>query len=152
MKPWSKLKSRIESLWSDDLAMSVHCTSYPYNSPGSPIRVSRHWITLDKIILWDFPGPFLSVDRKRGGHVQNAEPHFANGGSIIGELICEYLDRPRDQLVLPFAADLWEFTDILRAADRRMGRATLEVWVSGLDDEHPARQVFASRYATSAQP
>jgi hypothetical protein len=145
-KPWSKLKSRVEALWASDLRMSIHCTSYPFSTPGPAVRVSRHWITLDKATVWDFPGPFLSETRSRGGPVRDGYPGFANGGSVIGELLRDYLDRARDKLFDPFALDHWELTDILKAADRRLGREVLMAWGGALDAEHPARPILAKRF------
>ena len=144
-KPWSKLKSRVEALWADKLQLAIHCTSYQWPHPGRPEPVSRHWITLSKAILWDFPGPFLSTDRIRGGPVAYASLHFPNGGSIVGELLREYLDRPKAALFEPFDNDQWELTDILRAADRRIGRQTLSAWGAGLDAGHPACAVIEAR-------
>ena len=146
-KPWSKLKSRIEALWTKDLPLAIHCTSYPFNTPGTPVRVSRHWITLDKAILWDFPGPFLSETPARGRSAgEFASSAYPNGGSIIGELLRDYLDRPRDALFEPFDEDGWELTDILRAADTRLGRQALLMWSVALDDGHPARRVLTRRF------
>jgi hypothetical protein len=57
----------------------------------------------------------------------------------------EYLDRPRERLMEPFD-DPWELAAILRAADRRLGRACLLGWGNNLDTEHPARLVLAARF------
>jgi hypothetical protein len=148
MAPWSKLKSRIEALWPDDLPLAIHCTSYDMGAhAGTTLReqVSRHWFQLGKTIVWDFPGPFLREDRARGGPVEHASIWHPNGGTIIGELLREYLDRPRRTLFEPFVDDNWELTDMLRAADRRLGRAALEAWRAGLDAGHPAHSVLDAR-------
>lgn len=148
-KPWSKLKSRVEALWPDDLPLVIHCTSYPWPHPGRHESVSRHWITLSKAILWDFPGPFLRSDRARGGPVAYASPHYPNGGSIVGELLRQYLDRPKAALFEPFDDDQWELTDILRAADRRIGKQVLSAWRPHLDLEHPACAIIDMRLGGS---
>lgn len=145
--PWSKLKSRVEALWAPGLGLSIHCTSYPFATPGSPHRVSRHWITMDKSIVWDFPGPFLGEDRARGGPVPDADRHHANGGSVVGVLLRDYLDRSREALFEPFADDAWELTDVLRAADRRLGREALTAWAAKFDAGHPALKVLTRRSA-----
>jgi hypothetical protein len=149
-KPWSKLKSRVEALWSDTLPLSIHCTRYDLGAhAGTSLHAhaSRHWITLSKRIVWDFPGPFLRPDRARGGPVEHASIHHPNGGTVIGELLRQYLDRPRPALFEPFGEDLWELTDMLRAADRRVGKAALRAWGAGLDEGHPARPVIEARLA-----
>jgi hypothetical protein len=45
-----------------------------------------------------------------------------------------------------FEMDEWELTDILRAADRRLGRQTLLAWARTLDLDHPAEKVLAARF------
>jgi hypothetical protein len=42
--------------------------------------------------------------------------------------------------------DSWELTDVLRAADRRLGRATVTAWADTLDARHPARPVVEARF------
>jgi len=150
IKPWSKLKSRVEALWPDELPLSIHCTSYDLGAHiGTSIHeyASRHWITLAKSIVWDFPGPFLRPERARGGPVQHAGPGWPNGGTIIGELLRQYLDRPRAALFEPFEEDHWELTDMLRAADRRIGKEALRKWSADLDEGHPALPVIGARLA-----
>jgi hypothetical protein len=149
-KPWSKLKSRVEALWPEALPLSIHCTSYDLGAhSGTSLRThaSRHWIVLSKKIVWDFPGPFLRDDRSRGGPVKDASIHHPNGGTIVGELLRQYLDRPKDALFETFDDDQWELTDVLRAADRRIGKDALRRWSTVLDDQHPAHPILSARQA-----
>jgi hypothetical protein len=150
-RPWSKLKSRVEDLWVPKLGLQIHCTSYDWPDFGSRHHLSRHWITLGKAIIWDFPAPFLRDPPARG---RRAEGYlgFPNGGRVIGELLRDYVDRDRDDLFDPFEDDGWELTDILRAADRRLGRAVLKTWAKTLDDGHPAHAVLAARFGASWSP
>src|SRR5450432_1375296 len=46
--------------------------------------------------------------------------------------------------------DPWELAAILRAADRRLGRACLLNWMSKMDPEHPALVVIGVRFGTTA--
>ena len=59
-----------------------------------------------------------------------------------------WIDRPRNQLMAPVEEDRWELTDILRAADRRLGHAALMCWAATLDGEHPALHVLRVRFGT----
>ena len=59
-----------------------------------------------------------------------------------------YLDRPREQLLEPFQ-DPWELAAILRAADRRLGRACLLNRAKELDPEHPALTVLQARFGVT---
>jgi hypothetical protein len=84
----------------------------------------------------------------RDGSPRGAQTNrgYSNGGSVISELLREYLDRERDRLFEPFEADCWECVDMLRAADRRIGRERLEAWSNGLDEAHPAWAVLSRRF------
>jgi hypothetical protein len=145
--PWSKLKSRVEALWAPRLGLAIHCTSYVLGRSHDHNKLSRHWFLLDGRIIWDFPGPFLDEDCKRGGPAPGASRSFPNGRDVISHLLRDYLDRDRDRLFEPFEGDDWELTDILRAADRRLGKAALTAWAAKLDGEHPAHPVLDRRFS-----
>ena len=57
----------------------------------------------------------------------------------------DYLDLPRGRLMEPFE-DPWKLAAILRATDRRLGRACLLGWAKQLDPEHPALVVIQARF------
>jgi hypothetical protein len=61
----------------------------------------------------------------------------------------DYLDCPRERLMEPFE-DPWELAAILRAADRRLGRACLLGWAADLDPDHPALIVLGARFGLAA--
>lgn len=145
-KPWSKLKSRVEALWDPSLRMAIHCTGYA-NSAGSggKSRLSRHWLVLDRANIWDFPGPFIA-GQVQGPLVPGADAHWPNGGSIVSNLLHQYAERPIASLFEPFPEDGWGLTDLLRAADRRLGRERLLAWARSLDAESPAHRVLAARF------
>lgn len=145
-KPWSKLKSRVEALWDPALSLAIHCTAYTNSVTRRDHRLSRHWLMLEKAVIWDFPGQFLDEIPARGRKFTGAEHGWANGGSVIGDLLRDYLDRPVSDLFAPFEDDGWELTDILRAADRRLGKRILLDWARGLDDAHPAHRVLRARF------
>jgi hypothetical protein len=98
-------------------------------------------------IIWDFPGPFLRPApgqpprSGRGPPLDYWESGYGWGNgtspSIPSVMLRAYLDRPRDRLLEPFE-DPWELAAILRAADRRLGRACLLAWAQALDPAHPA--------------
>lgn len=127
--------------------MAIHCTAYANSiARRGESRLSRHWVVLDKDMIWNFPGDFLR-EGSRGRSAPDCDPHFPNGGGHISILLREYLDRPVAALFEPFEEDGWELTDILRAADRRLGKAALLEWSRGLNDGHPAHRVLRARFA-----
>jgi hypothetical protein len=83
----------------------------------------RYWITLGKKILWDYPKDF---NAKGGSTVQNQGYPYCNDVSEISELLRDYVDTPKSELLSrTFENDKWGRVDILRAADRRVGRSQL---------------------------
>jgi len=166
-KPWSKLKSRIEAIWVPNLKMAIHTTPFTYKSTYGEYQIPRHWIALDKHIIWDFPFPFIGDNPSpRGKPIAYYEeaycvsdnvakpiaraPHNTRysplTSSIVAIILRHYLDRPREQLLEPFPEDEWELADILRAADSRLGRSKLLDWAQSLDQEHPALAVIQARF------
>jgi hypothetical protein len=147
-KFWSSLKRQIEALWVPDLPLAIHCTVYKRITKHWTLDEPRHWIVFDREIIWDCPGPFMIPNPERGRAITYFEDIYwgPHGSSVIANLLRQYLDRPRDRLFKPFEMDRWELIDILRAADRRLGRETLLTWAKTLDAGHPAHKVLAARF------
>ena len=147
-KPWSKLKSRVESLWDPALPLTIHCTAYANSADRKgESRFSRHWLVLKKAVIWDFPGQFVSEEPACGVRFAAGAPGWHFGGSIIGVLLRDYIDRSPAALFDPFPEDGWELTDLLRAADRRLGKKVLSEWARTLRADHPAHRVLETRFS-----
>lgn len=147
-KPWSKLKSRIEGLFAPGLPLAIHCNAFAKYTNHDSWQEGRHWIVLEKIILWDFPGPAMREPPYRNwAFVPYAyEGYSGPGGSVVSRILRAYLDRPVADLMAPFPEDRWELVDMLRAADRRIGKERLLTWAKGLDAEHPAHAILRHRF------
>ena len=159
--PWSKLKAAVERLWAPDLGVSIHCNAYTHATNHDHFKVPRHWFLLDGKVIWDFPGPFLTGAAPYGRPLNNfydavrRQPESAKpipslrpsyrSSTIVSQILREYVDRPAAALFEPFPDDEWCLTDILRAADRRLGRQRLNLWVFGLNPENPAHVVLTAR-------
>ena len=161
-RPWSKLKSRVEALFAPGLPLAIHCNVFVKVTKEFTFDEPRHWVMLGRgragRIIWDFPGPFLpsGPDRlpcsTRGPALATWEAGYGWDGRRPSEpsaLMRDYLDRPRDRLMEPFE-DPWELAAILRAADRRLGRACLLGWAADLDPGHPALIVLRARFGLAA--
>ncbi len=157
-RPWSKLKSRVEALFAPGLPLAIHCNVFAKVTKEFTFDEPRHWVMLGRgragHIIWDFPGPFLPSGpdnlpySTRGPALATWEAGYGWDGRRPSEpsaLMRDYLDRPRDQLMEPFE-DPWELAAILRAADRRLGRACLLGWAANLDPGHPALIVLRARF------
>ena len=161
-RPWSQLKSRVEALFSPGLPLAIHCNVFVKVTQHFTFDEPRHWIVLGHgrtaRIIWDFPGPFLPAGpdmlprSTRGPPLATWEAGYGWDGRRPSEpsaLMRDYLDRPRGKLLEPFE-DPWELAAILRAADRRLGRACLLNWAAELDQAHPALIVLTARVGLSA--
>lgn len=150
-KPWSKLKSRLEGLWAPELRMAIHTTAYRHPEKSGGMRIPRHWITLEDRIIWDFPADFLF--RKNPEHPAAFDfllEHYQGGSghsSAPAGVIRQYIDCPVEAvLTTQFEYDHWSLGDVLRAADRRLGKSRLRVWAAGLTAQNPAHQVLVARF------
>ncbi len=148
-KYWSRLKTPVQRLWAEGLHMSINCSVHKVVTKHWVLDEPRHWITLDKRVIWD-TGSFLRSASApgRGRRTETFEEIYwgPHGASVVANLLRQYLDRPRERLFEPFEADEWELTDVLRAADWRLGKAALLHWAEALDAQHPARAVIAARF------
>ena len=119
--PWSKLQRAVYLIVAPGLPLQIQCRVYPMDSQYGDVGIPRYWMTLGKEIIWDYPQDFVSR-----GYLNRHLPYpwpYRTDISEISCLIREYLDTPRDQLLSKaFEHDLWGVVDILRAADRRVGR------------------------------
>jgi len=111
---WSQLQKRVYAVWVDQPRLQIHCTAYGLSGT---VSVGRFWITLGREIVWDVPRDFPE-ERAKGTYNPVA--------SEIADLLEAYLDTPRAELLTrEFPEDRWALIEILRAADRRLGRARL---------------------------
>jgi len=138
-RPWSKLQKQIYNLIDPNINLQIHCVAYPIGKNNA----ARWWITLDKEIIWDFPKDFLSElepvfpvpapftdpsewSKSRltvGDCYPYSVPH-------ISGLIRTYIDTPKDILLeRKFKIkDDYGLANILKAADRRIGREKLKIF------------------------
>lgn len=129
MKPWSKLQKELYDLVSPDINFQLHCAAYPMHSRYGSTSLPRYWITLDKDIIWDYPKDFVRSDGSVGNYSGERTKNYPykNDVSDISELIRGYIDTPKEELFdKHFENDYWGLTNILKAADRRIGARRLD--------------------------
>lgn len=111
---WSKLKKLLEELFDPALDLRIHCTVH--RSEGGP-DIGRYWVVLDKETIWEEPRKVIPSLVAGSANPVAAE---------ITPILREYLDTPKDALLThSFAGDRWGIVDILRSADRRVGKRRL---------------------------
>ncbi len=123
-RPWSKLQKEFYLLRAEGLDFQLQCRKYRMASQMGSTDCPRYWITLGKEIIWDYPRDFVGTD-----HPGRADPKwypYGNDIPDISNLIREYIDTPRDEILSKvFADDHWGLINILRAADKRIGARRL---------------------------
>ena len=140
-KGWSGLKKTCESFFVDHINLQIYATHY---NGIKDIPIPRWWFTLDKRTIWSFPEDFLAF--KNPGLEPAAR--YIDGDYSIADTVRMYIEMPKDQLLThKHPEDQWGLTDILRSADRRIGRDRLTDWAEKLPEKSPARLVLASRFA-----
>ena len=148
MKRWSKLQKRLYELVDESIDFKLHCTVYRMQSRCGSTDLPRYFITLAGEIIFDYPKDFV---QKSGGIKSLAEGALAkiypygNDISDIGELIREYIDTPKDELFKKhFDADEWGLANILKAADKRIGKRRLQILAKNKKNQ-AMQKVIASR-------
>jgi hypothetical protein len=161
-RPWSKLQKELYDLIDEKINFQIHCVAHRMKR-ASNITPTRYWITLDKETLWDYPQDFVekytSTVQCRDGSIQEFnESRLVNtkGEKVYGypygcdvteisDTIRKYIDTPKDELFeKEFESDNWGLTDILKAADRRIGKQRLEKLKDKTDDV-AAHKIIAQR-------
>ncbi len=120
---WSKLKKKIEAVFYETLNLQIHCNVYSYTDKHCTYKCPRQWLVLGKEIIFDFPGSFFE---EKNPEEKSKIKYWEEEARTLGHLIDQYLETPRVELLNgEFPLDRWGFTDLLKAADRRLGKAKL---------------------------
>lgn len=146
MKRWSKLQKELYLLIDSSINFQIHCVVYRMQSQSGSTDLPRYWITLDKDIIFDYPKQFLD-DKILGEdtqHTQIGYPYYTEVQDI-SVLLREYIDTPaKDIFYKKFIDDNWGLTDILKAADKRIGKRRIEKLLE-VSDNLSVQKVIAAR-------
>ena len=148
MKRWSKLQKRLYELVDESIDFKLHCTVYRMQSRCGSTDLPRYFITLAGEIIFDYPKDFVlksgGVKSLAQGALTKIYP-YGNDISDIGELIREYIDTPKDELFKKhFDADEWGLANILKAADKRIGKRRLQILAKNRKNQ-AMQKVIAAR-------
>ena len=149
MKRWSKLQKRFYELVDEGIDFQIHCAVYRMQSRRGGTDLPRYFITLAGEIIFDYPKDFALKDGRikslaQGGALAKFYP-YDSGISGIGELIREYIDTPKDELFKKhFDADEWGLANILKAADKRIGKRRLQILAKNKKNQ-AMQKVIAAR-------
>ena len=154
MKRWSKLQKQLYELVDESIDFKLHCTVYRMQSRRGSTDLSRYFITLAGEIIFDYPKDFALKDGRIKSLAQGGAPlakfyPYDSGISGIGELIREYIDTPKDELFKKhFDADEWGLANILKAADKRIGKRRLQILAKNRKNQ-AMQKVIAARLEAS---
>ena len=148
MKRWSKLAKRLYELVDESIDFKLHCTVYRTQSRRGSTDLPRYFITLAGEIIFDYPKDFAlksgGVKSLAQGALTKIYP-YGNDISDIGELIREYIDTPKEELFAKhFDADEWGLANILKAADKRIGKRRLQILAKNKKNQ-AMQKVIAAR-------
>lgn len=130
IRPWSKLQKEVYLLVDPKLDFQIHCVAYRMCSQWGSTDLPRYWITLGKETIFDYPKQFIHSEgpdeNSRIAYEALSIYPYSSETSEISNMLREYIDTPLSELMTKkFEGDHWGLTDILRAADRRIGRRRL---------------------------
>lgn len=143
-KRWSKLKKLIEDLFAPGLPLQIHCTAIrttPDNEGSLAEVLGVFKVCLAKNVIWNFPRQFVNEETvyPDGGN------QYSFGVRDLNELLRDYLDTPKNILLKKeFSRDFFGLTNILKAADRRLGLERLELHFKDCEQES-LRNVLSTR-------
>ena len=130
IRPLSKLQKEVYLLIDPKLEFQIHCVAYRMGSQYGSTDLPRYWITLGKETIFDYPKHFIHSEgpdeNSRIAYEALSIYPYSSETSEISNMLREYIDTPLSELMTKkFEGDHWRLTDILRAADRRIGRRRL---------------------------
>jgi hypothetical protein len=142
-KRWSKLRKQVEAVFVEKLPLHIQCTEIrtTWNNEGSLVDVLGVFtVRLGKEEIWNFPKQFIDywTTYPDGGN------QYSYGVNDINVILRDYLDTPRNLLLeSEFERDYFGITNIMKAADRRIGLNRV------LDHFKDCKQGFVSKVLQS---
>ena len=137
-------------MFAADINLRVYCTVYhkpSYFSHNGKLEIPRLWVTLDKEIIFDWAKDFEKMTIQTSEDSCGQRPVYWCDISGITAFIQEYIETPVDELIdKTFETDLFGFADILKAADRRIGKKKLLLLLDKTQCQ-AAKMVIAKRTA-----
>lgn len=153
MKRFSKLQKQLYGLIDPNIGFQIHCSVYRMKSRRGSTALPRYFITLGKEVIFDYPKEFTSsilpaiTENWCLGDehtVSEMYPYYTEV-SDIGSLIREYIDTQVAGLFhKQFKEDRWGLTDILKMADRRIGKERQKALAENTQNS-AVQKIFAVR-------
>lgn len=131
---WSKLQKQIYNLIDANVPMQIHCIDVGATVDARSLRsLGVYQVRLGKEVIWNFPQDFVT----RNFVYPNGGNCFSYSATDINALVREYIDTPKEKLLQKeFSTDWFGLTDILKAADRRLGNEKLSSHFKDCENQH----------------
>lgn len=128
-RPWSKLQKEIYNLMDDKAELQIHQSLYRMQSQRGSTDIPRYFITLgrgdDQEVIFDYPNAAKHATVEQ--HLDNTVLYNSTM-SKISETLRQYIDTPKTELLeKTFEDDIFGITEILKCADRRIGKRNIGV-------------------------
>lgn len=118
-KRWSKLQKKIYAMVDPAINLRIHCVKYRIPGHCGMQEFPRYFVTLDGQIIFDWPKAYSQGDCSRPAQA-NIHLQAFWCASDISNAISKYLNAGSEtQMTI---TDPWGISEILRAADRRIGQ------------------------------
>ncbi|GMO41193.1 MAG: hypothetical protein Pg6C_01960 [Treponemataceae bacterium] len=127
MKPWSKLQRDLYKIIDEKIKFQIHCVAYRMDSQRGSTNLPRYWVTLGKETVWDYPKDFVKEDGTKN-YLDKKVDSYPYGSDVpdISDLLREYIETPREIIYEKhFKNDKWGLINILKSADKRIGKRRL---------------------------
>lgn len=140
MSAWSKLQKSLYLLIDENINFQIHCSIYRMKSQYGGTELPRYWITLNKEIIFDYPKQFIQSE---------TDYPYITKISDISQLIREYINTDINELLdKSFEKDEWGLTDILKAADKRIGKRRFDELISKTSNPTVEKIITARKYSS----
>ena len=142
MRRWSKLQKKLYDLMDPRAGFQIHMALYEMNSNDGyhSEKLPRYFITCGKEIIFDYPKDFDT-----GTEEYHTTYPWMTDISAISNLIEAYINTPVNDLMDTFPDDRWGLTDLLRAADRRIGKRRADSMLENTENRG-VRLLLMKRY------
>ena len=115
---WSQIQRKLYHLFDPNINLQVNCVVYPGGGKTCLNGIPRFWVTLDGEVIFDCLHDYMWLWKNKDFYLGNLP--LEDDVSLCCGVVIRYFQAPVDDLTS--LHDRFGLTDILLAADRRIGK------------------------------
>lgn len=115
---WSQIQRKLYQIIDPKINLQVHCAVYPGGGKTCANGIPRFWVTLNGEVIFDCQHDFMFMWHDKDFDIGNLP--FEDDISWCCGIVIRHFQAPVDSLMT--LHDRFGLTDILLAADRRIGK------------------------------